>query len=181
VVNQWGIKETQFFVGHLDHGAYYWRLAALDGLGLAGTMSQVRRFSLHSDTDAPYLMIVSPQEGEIISTMRSRLTGTTEGGVTLTLNGQPVNIGPEGNFEFDYTLQKGLNTLVLKARDSAGHVTTRQRTILHLPNQATVIRYDRELPQLEPKHFLTRVDTLTLSGTTTARWQVQAQSASGRA
>ncbi len=42
-----------------------------------------------------------------------------------------------------------------------------------------MIRFDPSLPQLDTHHFLTRSDTLTLTGTTAAGWQLQVRSASG--
>lgn len=181
VVNHWGIiPEPYFSVSYLESGVYYWRVAAIDSSGLPGAMSNVRRFVLQSDVDAPYLMIASPEEGHIIRLNPIRVAGATEHSAALTLNGQPVNVGPNGGFEVDYGLQRGVNTLAFEAQDQAGYVTHRKRTLIYLPDQEAIIRYDPSLPRLQAKHFLVQGDTLSLSGTTTAKWQIQMQSESGR-
>ena len=181
VVNHWGvITETHFSVSHLATGVYYWRVAAIDSSGLPGATSQMRRFAIQSDVDAPYLMIASPEDGRLIRQNPAQLVGETERSALLTLNGQPVNVESNGKFALDYTLQRGVNTLAFEAQDQAGYVTRRQRTLLYMPDQEAVIRYDPALPRLQAKHFLVQGDTLSLSGVTTAQWQIQTHSASGR-
>ena len=181
VVNHWGaVKETRFDVADLEVATYYWRVAAINQEGLAGGMSKMRRFTLQSDDEAPYLLIASPREGRFVRQTPISVRGTTEPDATLTLHGDIVEVGPEGQFEQDVELHKGLNKLTFKVKDQAGHVTERLRSVIYLPDQEAVIRYDASLPRLGEKHFVTHEKTFSLLGTTTAKWEIQVQSQTGQ-
>lgn len=179
IINNWRIKKPQFFVGNLPTGDYDWRVAAFDSTGDDSAKSEVRRFSLQSDENAPYLTIESPREGTILRQTPAPLIGRTDRDSMLTLNGQAMTLEPDGRFELEYRFLRGLNTLILEARDRAGHVTTLQRFISYLPDDKPVIRYDPSLPRLGAHHFLTRFDTLALTGMTEVGWLLQVWSESG--
>jgi hypothetical protein len=178
VINNWRIKKSQFFVGHLPTGDYYWRVAAFDSTGDDSAKSKIRRFSLRSDPVAPYLMVESPKEGTILRQTSASLSGRTDRDSTLTLTGQAVPVEPDGRFELDHRFDRGLNELILEARDPTGRVATVQRNISYLPDDKAVIRFDPSLSQRGTHHFLTRFDTMALTGTTEPGWQLQVRSKS---
>ncbi|MFZ5815295.1 MAG: hypothetical protein ACOY93_08320 [Bacillota bacterium] len=69
---------------------------------------------------------------EVTSLSTLTLTGRTDPGATLTLNGHPVSVGVDGSFEVKATLLRG-QTSVLRfvARDSAGLTNERLFFVTH--------------------------------------------------
>ncbi len=72
-------------------------------------------------------MVESPKEETILRQTPAPLIGRTDRDSTLTLNGKAVTADPDGRFELEYPFLRGLNTLILEARDPTGQVTTLQR------------------------------------------------------
>jgi hypothetical protein len=80
------------------------------------------------DRGAPPLS-VNLQNGTLTQSSTVRLTGKTKTGATLSINGVPVAVGPDGNFSADVPLRAGLNQIHLEARDQAGNAASLDRTI----------------------------------------------------
>jgi hypothetical protein len=83
------------------------------------------------DPVPPELVITSPADGPVLSASTVTVTGTVTddlSGVTLTVNGAPVNV-PSGGGSFSHllTLQEDPNTFTFVARDGAGN--TRERLL----------------------------------------------------
>ncbi len=74
-----------------------------------------------SDTTSPALSIESPYSGEEVTTSPVTVSGTTEPGVTLTVNGVLVSVGADGKFSFALALEVGWNTITAVAVDEAGN------------------------------------------------------------
>ena len=50
----------------LAPGTYFWRVAAIDALGLPGPMSTVRKFEIIDDKTPPYLQMRTPEQGAVL-------------------------------------------------------------------------------------------------------------------
>jgi len=84
----------------------------------------VRRMLLtvHRDTVAPSLSVSSPVDGSRTYNTQVEVLGSTDAGVTLTVNGEQVNVGLDGNFSrMSLALELGQNNITVKAQDSAGN------------------------------------------------------------
>jgi ferric-dicitrate binding protein FerR (iron transport regulator) len=173
VANGFGLDETKDKVGPLAVGDYYWRVSALDQFGLPGARSPVRRFSVSPDDTPPFLKIDTPADGAIIRKAGTEITGESEPGATLTLNGMPVPLGKDGRFAAPFTATGGANKLTLVATDPAGNRTTRERAFTYTPDEASLVAFDAGVKAIAPLHFVTNSDVLSLSGRTTAHASIE--------
>jgi hypothetical protein len=85
--SKWGLRETSYAEA-LPPGDYYWRVSALDRLGLPGNRSQGRRFARLQDDAPPYVAVLAPGEGAILDAPEVRVRGESEFGAEMTLNGR---------------------------------------------------------------------------------------------
>ena len=82
------------------------------------------------DTTAPVITITEPAQGLItkISTITVSGTVTDTSAVTVTVNGQPVNLSGT-QFSTSVTLAEGSNTITVLATDAFGNVGTATRNV----------------------------------------------------
>lgn len=80
------------------------------------------------DTVPPVLNVTSPSDNFITNKKTVTITGTTNdvtsSPVTLKINEVPVEVGPDGAFSHDFTLNEGNNTITIVATDAVGKSTT---------------------------------------------------------
>ncbi|MBN8994025.1 MAG: FecR domain-containing protein [Rhizobiales bacterium] len=167
VANGFGLDGTKDKVGPLPVGDYYWRVSALDQFGLPGARSPVHRFTVSPDDTPPFLKIDAPAEGAILRKAEVEVTGESEPGATLTVNGAAVPIGKDGTYGVALTAAEGANRLTLVATDPAGNKTTRERLFTYTPDEASLVAFDATVKAIAPLHFVTSSDTLSLAGRTT--------------
>jgi len=173
VANGFGLDGTKDRIGPLPVGDYYWRVSALDQFGLPGARSPIHRFTLSPDDTPPFLKIDTPPEGAILRKAEIDVTGESEPGATLTLNGAAVAIGKDGKFAAPIVAAEGANKLSLVAVDPAGNKTTRERLFTFTPDTASLVTFDRTVKSVGPLHFVTNSDVLSLAGRTTANASIE--------
>jgi hypothetical protein len=173
LVSKFGIAQPQFATEGLRPGDYYWRIAALDNLGLPGARSAIWRFTVTIDNDPPYLTIRSPDRDVILRDASVRITGETERGASVTIQGQPANVAVDGRFEATVMATAGANSIVVVAKDPAGNETRRERPFIYMPDERSIVTFDPAIPNLGPKHFLTSENTISLGGVTSGNAQIQ--------
>ncbi len=66
-------------------------------------------------TTDPLLIISEPNTNTSISVKTVWLRGSTDRGTQITINNKAVFVSPEGNFEEEISLQKGINQVVIRA------------------------------------------------------------------
>lgn len=66
------------------------------------------------------------------------VSGHTERITELRLNGKPIPVTENGDFEEPYLLAAGSNYLILEARDARGRTTQKTITILYIPRDTPV-------------------------------------------
>ena len=120
-------------------------------------------FNITRDTVVPPLTVTAPADGTLTNNTTVAVTGTTEPGVNLTLNGKNVTVNPNGSFTVNYNLTEGANVLRVKAEDKA----------LNSAVKVLNVRRDTKAPVLivsEPSsNFTTNQVTVQLKGTTEAK------------
>jgi hypothetical protein len=124
----------------------------------AGNSASVTK-SVTLDTAAPSLSVATPANGAILASGLVTVSGTTEVGVDLTVNGLRVAVGPTGAWAVDLAFADGLQVVSARAVDAAGNSATVTRTI-------TVDTAAPSLTVLSPDVDLTNIATVTVSGTT---------------
>jgi len=167
ILNQKNLKAPFFELGHLQDGAYYWQVAAINQSGFPGANSRTQFFKIINDTEPPYLMIRSPVADEIVINTPFEVEGEAEKDSVLFFNGNTtVNLQPDGVFKMKYPLIKGKNEISLRATDIAGNTAEVSRSFVFAPRVDIEIQYDPKLPQSGPGHFITGGSAFTLSGQT---------------
>jgi len=77
---------------------------------------------------APKLDVSSPTDGQSYKKAQSPImvTGDTDQGVKVTVNGFWAIVNDQGHFTYSYNLQSGDNTLKIEATDEAGNKTSKE-------------------------------------------------------
>jgi hypothetical protein len=127
-------RKTNFAtLGLQREGVYYWQVAAIAANGAVGPWSESRVFKVANfrradpnDTTPPALSI------DDVQTFGSLLivTGRSEPGVTLTVNGEAVEVQPDGSFSKTIQVsQEGFSFVEVEAVDARGNQASEQRRV----------------------------------------------------
>jgi hypothetical protein len=125
-----GVRATQLELRALDAGSYYWKVAAVDSTGGEGGFSELWRFALaktaQSAAQPPPLVIETAElKGNIL-----HVRGRTEAGTNLTVNGERLEVQPDGSFSEFVTFDSGANAVVVvKATSPRGGVAEQRRRV----------------------------------------------------
>lgn len=122
----------------LAPGAYWWRVAIVDLLGVEGDFSPPRYYSVglkrpqrrEGEDLGRMLTIVSPEEGETVDDDHVRFSGVLrDDRLRLEVGGRPVRIDTDGSFVVTVPLRPGLNQVVLVVSDGKGNETRVSRRV----------------------------------------------------
>ncbi len=131
----------------LNNGEFDATLALQDGLNLiriiaedeAGNRSLVDR-QVTRDTNAPILAVTSPADGSTIYREPLVITGFSEPGATVTINGVAADLLPSpGEFEATLSSWEAVTNATVIATDSAGNSTQLLLTVNRFANPATTV------------------------------------------
>ncbi|NLT51443.1 MAG: hypothetical protein GXX85_11050, partial [Ignavibacteria bacterium] len=89
-----------------------------------------------ADLTSPKLELYNPIDNWIVEEPEIFVSGKVNDNrdVTIKLNGQSIAIDQSGNFETNFTLSAGTNTLTIIAEDEAGRKTVKSRSVnYHIP------------------------------------------------
>jgi hypothetical protein len=101
---------------YLEEGNNTVLVAATDEAGNTATVA--RRVVL--DTLAPFIEVLSPRNGSFVNVAQALVSGRTEPGAKVTVNGQPV-INSDGRFSLAVDLPNETNLIAISAQDRAGN------------------------------------------------------------
>jgi len=99
-------------------------IALLIIAGIAYLYREIGSFS-----DAPRLIILNPAADAKVENNSLSVEGMTEKDAKLFINDQPILVNDDGKFKENLTLQKGVNTINLKAINKFGKATEKSVTI----------------------------------------------------
>ena len=125
--------KTSARLGLRGEGAFYWQVAAVGADGTRGPWSQPRSFqvtksqrSTGDDKTAPALRIESVHSyGRMLI-----ISGRTESGAILSLNGQEAEVNPDGTFNERLQVdEEGFVFVTAVATDAAGNSGQEQRRV----------------------------------------------------
>lgn len=180
VLNQRGIRQTNFSQRGFEDGAYYWRVSAMDRRGFPGESVEGQVFSVINDFEPPFLVITSPRPNAIVTSNPVMVQGQVELNATLSHEERPVAIEADGTFTLPVSVEKGSNTITLLATDRAGNTFTVSRRLIYSPDVDVPIRYDSDIPRGSERHFLAPGRFFTLSGETEPANTVSIQQLDGQ-
>jgi hypothetical protein len=135
LVDRAGIKDSSVELRGLDTGKYYWKVAAVDTTGVEGPYSDFARFTVSrpqgvgpGSGPAPVLVLQQPLD---VRANILQVKGRTEPGATLTVNGQRVDVAPDGSFNEFVTLDKpGKQTVLIRSMGLNGGVRELRPTVV---------------------------------------------------
>lgn len=115
-------------------GKFEYEIILLEGLNSIvvraekGSLSRVKRISVTLDSIPPVLKVTVPDN---VKDRVFEVKGTTELGVTLTINNEPVIVNPDGTFSMVLNIPEGEKELPVevKAVDQAGNITTYSKVV----------------------------------------------------
>ncbi|MDA8020988.1 MAG: hypothetical protein MPN21_26420 [Thermoanaerobaculia bacterium] len=120
-------------LGLQREGVYYWQVAAVAGNGAVGPWSNPRVFKVAHfrratpDNDTPPALSIDD-----VQTFGSLLivTGRSEPGVTLTVNGEEAEVLPDGSFSKTIQVsQEGFSFVEVQVVDARGNQASEQRRV----------------------------------------------------
>ena len=139
----------------LPDGAHTFDVTSADP---AGNVNE-RFAAVTVDTAKPSLTLTSPTPNSITNSPIVTVTGYTEIGAQVTVNGVAVTPDVMGGFSVDLAMSDGQHTISVAARDAAGNVATASTTVI----------VDTKAPTLvvtAPATTLTNNPSVTVAGTT---------------
>jgi len=166
--SEWGVRDSRHRVDGLEPGEHFWRVSALDRLGLPGVRSLGRRFTLLRDETPPFVTLLSPEDGEIVTTSEAALVGESEPGAQLSLNGERVPVAENGRFATTIEATEGANSVRIEAIDAAGNRTERTRSFVYRPDGAVSVALDPGIPRDGEGRLLTATPAIDIAGTSDA-------------
>lgn len=177
--SRWGIAESTIGDIELAPGTYYWRVAALDAFGLPGSRSRTGRFNVDIDDAPPFLDIRTPANGEILREPGYMISGEAEPGAGVTVDGRATETDKDGRFALRLIADEGDNLVEVAATDAAGNTTERTVRFRFMPDRIASISYDKSIPRIADRHFLTGSDKIRISGVAAAGAQFVVTDGSG--
>jgi len=166
-VSEWGVRGTSFDTTPLPPRRYHWRVAALDRLGLPGQWSVPQSFTLRVDETPPFLTLLAPGDGEIVTRPTVEIFGASEPEAQVTLNGAPLTLGTDGSFILETTLRPGPNVLTLRAVDPAGNESATAQSVIYRPAAQVEISFAPSIPR-QGTALATRSEELAVFAASTA-------------
>jgi hypothetical protein len=126
-----GITATSHDLKSLDPGRYFWRVAAVNQAGLEGAFSRVSMFAVVPPEPAPPPTAPSAAPPALVLDALEEVApgvvhveGRTVPGATVTVNGAPVQVMPDGSFS-EYVQQRQPRALVVRASAPDGRWSER--------------------------------------------------------
>ncbi len=86
-------------------------------------------YSVVLDRTPPTMTVAQPSAGSTVDAKNIVVSGTTEPGSTITVNGRIVALTPEGGFSDSFSASAGPVPITVVARDRAGNETTQKLTV----------------------------------------------------
>ncbi len=102
-------RVTQFELPALETGVYYWKVAARDAKGAEGGFSEPWRFTIAKSnaTPPPLTVDLVERKGNVL-----HVRGRTAPGATLTIDGERIEVQPDGSFEEHLLVEGSLGASV---------------------------------------------------------------------
>ena len=130
MVREVKVPGTTADVSGLDAGDYFWNVIAVDSKKQASEPSEAFKFALFAQGKAQEMALEI--SGTQLHGRVAEISGRTEPGAALIINGQPVaNIAADGNFRyFTEALEPGEHTIVVIGQNRRGGTARQQFTIV---------------------------------------------------
>ncbi|WP_155522698.1 fibronectin type III domain-containing protein [Salisediminibacterium selenitireducens] len=95
----------------------------------------VKRYAIHSDLFSPLLHIDTPADGATIESNSVYISGHTEAGTDVFVNGEQASVSDEGLFELTVETDKVRDDITIVAQDRAGNRSTYEALVTMINDQ----------------------------------------------
>ncbi len=122
----------------LKPGAYWWRIAIIDLLGIEGRFSDPRYYTVGirrattaiTENLKSAIVISSPAEDSVVGADSVRVAGVLrDDRLTIDVAGRPVRADADGNFVVTLPLKVGVNEIMITVSDPKGNSTQIPRRV----------------------------------------------------
>jgi len=130
IVKEAKVSGTSVDISGLDAGDYFWNVTATSAKKLSSDVSETYKFTLVAQGKAQD-MLLEIQSTQLVG-HAVEITGRTEPGAALIINGQPVpNIAKDGTFRhFTEPLLPGEHTIVVIGQNRRGGTAKQQVSVV---------------------------------------------------
>lgn len=80
-----------------------------------------------------FLLVSSPQDESVVDHSPFEVQGSTLVEAVVTINGQVIDVGPQGNFASSVDLEEGPNIIEVIASDFSGHEEALMLSVIYIP------------------------------------------------
>ncbi|MDO9067339.1 MAG: FecR domain-containing protein, partial [Deltaproteobacteria bacterium] len=138
-------KETFSLKPGKTDDVFYWRLSALDDIGLEGQPWPTRTLRLVRKIEGPRLRIGRPKMGETVNQIKLLVDGSTDLKTDLSINGKTALLSAAGDFSEMILLKPGENVITVTATDLAGNENSASLKIFCAPTPAVDVSLNAAL------------------------------------
>lgn len=135
-ISQFNTTNSRLTLSDVPQGISYVRLRGYDRQSLRGVDSPTYRILRNKDVIPPPIFLRNTGRLDIhTATETLALSGSTEPGSSLTVNGVSVEVDQDGQFSTEITLTQERTPLVLVATDRSGNKTEETRTAVRMTEE----------------------------------------------
>jgi hypothetical protein len=93
------------------------------------TSEELESWRAEATLVGPFVAVASPMDGVTVEEEAVDVSGRVEPETTVWVNQREATVSERGTFSLSMPLEMGPNTIVVRARDSAGRETTVERAV----------------------------------------------------
>lgn len=128
VIERDQLEVTEFGVGDLRPGVYFWRVRAVAASGQTSEWSEAMKFTVATGEQTGERVTVANVTFEYIAGQIFIARGRTQAGNTVRIAGRETVATPDGSFQLQFTAPPGTREVALEVEDAHGNkARTRQK------------------------------------------------------
>jgi FecR protein len=130
VIERDQLEATEFSVGELRPGVYFWRVRAVAQSGQTSEWSEAQKFTIVAGEQTAERIVVTNVTFEYLAGQIYIARGRTQAGNTVRIAGRETSAAPDGTFQLQFTAPPGTREVTLEAEDPHGNkAQTRQKIV----------------------------------------------------
>lgn len=130
ILVQESLSKTSFTWKLPKNGIFFLHVNSVDSDKLPGPFSDAVEFSYFLDKTPPFLVVENPKDEEIFFSEELTISGKTESSVQVLVNDELANVGIDGSFIKNISLNSGKNKIVVQAIDKAKNKSEVVRNVI---------------------------------------------------
>lgn len=123
VIERDQLDATQFSIGDLRPGAYFWRVCAVASSGQTSDWCDPQKFIIATGIGTGERVNVSGMTFEYVAGNIYLARGKSQAGNTIRINGRETIVASDGTFQLQIATTKGSPDIIVEAEDTQGNKT----------------------------------------------------------